>query len=430
VKSSPDPERYVLGCILLEPERSMARCAAYKVDSEWFTIPAAILAWQTIAAMGDIRPELAAVCHKAGKDPACPADMMQFLLGCEEFAHSPSSIDYYLTEMREAYKARRLRRMAQEALSRVDAGDKPDEILGGVQAEATAIGTVGQVEQTREEHLSEVRKEFEDAKKLGGLGIPDPWMQLQSITRGMQRGHTRVVAGWPKAGKTTTALNMLRHWLQAGHSCGLISLEMSEKLCRTKLAADMTGANMDKLRTGNAGKRELDTLMEAYKETLDFPLYVHAGPHTIEQIVGLIHGNKGRWEVVMIDYLQIISRTKHDPDGDASCISRWSAAITNAIRAANMACIIVSQLNRESHASRKPHYRYLKGSGSIEQDCSELIMVYQDPAVGDEEYYDNAPTIVDVQLQRMGGGGSTRFVFEKSKQRMVPEVAHVRKEAQ
>ena len=79
--------------------------------------------------------------------------------------------------------------------------------------------------------------------------------------------------------------------------------------------------------------------------------------------------------------------------------------------------LLVSQLNRDAEkASRPPKMSDLRGSGSLEQDATAILLVYRDPKVPMEWDRENkkSPTWVDLVKNQDGETGSVEFWFYRN----------------
>ncbi|GAG10160.1 unnamed protein product, partial [marine sediment metagenome] len=247
---------------------------------------------------------------------------------------------------------------------------------------------------------------------------------LQNILGGYNRGETTIIAGLPKEGKTTLMLNEEDNMCRHEYSCGIISMEMSEEKLRTKMACDKLAYDMFKLKIGTATRAEIFLIHEEMERQTDLPLTVIDKSKDINEITSIMRDYQDDWDVVGIDYIQKIRPCQSDPHGTVERISNWSTAITNAAGDTDIATLLLSQMSREAATDhkgkrREPEPRFLKGSGALEQDLSQLVFVYQNLRYGNEIIPDNADTTFKVAMNRDGKIGKTDMCFQKSKQRFV-----------
>ena len=221
------------------------------------------------------------------------------------------------------------------------------------------------------------------------------WHDWNDLTGGMHPGQIIVLAGRPSMGKTAAALTVGRRAAESGHGVLLISREMETAQVMPRIMADMLFdeggiATFEDIQSGRVGAADFSRLAAIRDRIKDWP-FVIEDPSTlpVERIAPLIRRQQRAFaargqklELVIIDYLGLIEpapgRSSREQD-----VAGISLALKTAARAAGVAILVLSQLNRavEQREDKHPMLSDLRDSGAIEQDADVVIFVYR------AEYY-------------------------------------------
>lgn len=254
----------------------------------------------------------------------------------------------------------------------------------------------------------------EEAEDSALLGLPCGYPALDAITEGMKPGELIVLAARPGVGKTALALNIALHVAQLGYGVGIFSLEMDRELLLQRLASIVlhipTKAIPRLVRRGE--KRAIDALAQLS----ELPIHIDHTPAL--NILALRDRARrlaaerpiGLW---IVDYLQL-AQSMHAKDDDVRRITAISQGLTAMAREFRVPVLALSQLSRavEGRASHVPMLSDLRGSGSIEQDASQVWFIYR------EELYDTETekagiAEIHVAKHRNGETGVTILRFER-----------------
>jgi replicative DNA helicase len=267
------------------------------------------------------------------------------------------------------------------------------------------------------EYLDALAATADEGDLLGlGTGFPD----LDAITQGMKPGELVVLAARPGVGKTALALTIAYHVARRGQHVGIFSLEMDRELLLQRLVALELGVATTRvprlLRRGDVAA------MNALARVAGLPIHID---HTPALNVLAIRDRARRLsaerpiELWVVDYLQL-AQGPSERDDEVKRITAVSQGLTSLAREFRTPVLALSQLSRavESRASRVPMLADLRGSGSIEQDASQVWFIYR------EELYDDStdrPGLAEIHVSKHRNGEtgvaslrfdgpSTRFV--------------------
>jgi replicative DNA helicase len=247
------------------------------------------------------------------------------------------------------------------------------------------------------------------------LGLATGYGDLDRITQGMKAGELVVLAARPGVGKTALALCIAYHVAQRGHRVGIFSLEMDRELLLQRLVAMELG--VETTRVPRLLRRGDQAAMEALARVAELPIHID---HTPALNVLAIRDRARRLssvqpiELWIVDYLQL-AQSGSERDDEVRRITQVSQGLTNFAREQRTPVLALSQLSRavESRADRVPILSDLRGSGSIEQDASQVWFIYRDELYNDETPYPGMAEI-HVAKHRNGETGTASLRFERA----------------
>lgn len=221
---------------------------------------------------------------------------------------------------------------------------------------------------------------FKAGTKITGLhtGFPD----FDNAIRGLNKKHMLVLAARPGMGKTTLATNIIRNVLHAGHSVFLATMEMSTEDVMTQLCCAHTGCDYELMQSAAMGNEEVRTAalvfataLTGWKITID-----DRGSQTIATIRRGMKRHMRRYgndALLVVDYAQLIS---HKAESEVVRVGEISRSMKELAQDMDIPIILISQLSRacDDRPDRRPLLSDLRGSGSLEQDASEVAFLYDD----------------------------------------------------
>lgn len=231
-------------------------------------------------------------------------------------------------------------------------------------------------------HIEELERRQSLDGAIDGLstGIP----ALDKKIHGLKPGGLYVIAGRPKMGKTTLAMNWADHQaVVQGKHVLVFSLEMTQKQLIDKSLASLGGIPMNALKDGSALQSHAKELITTASriDASGMELYDRKGA-TINRIRSVSRRYKikrGRLDAIYVDHIGLVDVD----DARASPVQRISE-ITRSLKLLakelDIPVIALSQLNRalEQRPNKRPIPSDLRESGTIEQDADMIIFVYRD----------------------------------------------------
>lgn len=239
------------------------------------------------------------------------------------------------------------------------------------------------------EILGEALERIENIHKDGNLlrGVPTGFKGLDNILGGLQRSDMVVLAARPSLGKTTLALDIVRHIaVKEKIPVAMFSLEMSKDQLVDRLLSSQAEVDLWKLRTGKLEDEgeynDFQRLGEAFGVLSDAPIFIDdSGTANIMEMRTLARRLQMEHDIrlIVIDYLQLMEGRRAS-EGRVQEIAEISRSLKQLARELNLPIIALSQLSRavEARSPQIPKLSDLRESGSIEQDADVVLFIYRE----------------------------------------------------
>ncbi|KKS65794.1 MAG: Replicative DNA helicase [Parcubacteria group bacterium GW2011_GWC1_43_12] len=256
---------------------------------------------------------------------------------------------------------------------------------------------------------------FERIDKLhkgdGALrGVATGFGDLDEILGGLQKSDLVILAARPSLGKTSLALDLVRHVAIKGKvPVGVFSLEMSKNDVVDRLIASEAGIDLWKLRTGRLSSEGADNdftrIQEAMASLSEAPIFIDDAPSpTVLQMRTMgrrLQTDKGLG-LIVIDYLQLI-QPRTNSDNIVQQVSEISRSLKGLARELEVPVLALSQLSRavEGRPDQMPRLADLRESGSIEQDADVVLFIYREDKVKKDS---PRPNIADIMIAKHRNG--------------------------
>ena len=177
---------------------------------------------------------------------------------------------------------------------------------------------------------------YEQGREVTGLATH--YIEFDKMTSGLQNSELIIIAARPSMGKTALAINIAQNCaVKDGKVVAIFSLEMSkESLLRRMLASEATVGSR-KLQTGFIPREDRGKLIAALDRLMSSKMFVDDTPGiTLAEMrakARRLRQQEGRLDLVVIDYLQLMTGTKTGTKGfenrtqEVSSISRGLKAL-------------------------------------------------------------------------------------------------------
>jgi replicative DNA helicase len=279
--------------------------------------------------------------------------------------------------------------------------------------EIAEMGLTGDTK-TLQEAIYEAYVRLDQRKQRGDVeysGVPTGYTDLDALTAGLQNSDLVILAARPSIGKTSFALNIVRHVVVEEQQTVLfVSLEQARVELAERLLCCQALVDSHKLRKGFLNADEIDKLHGAGEILSRAKLFIDDAPgQSMLRIAANARRLKLRHQLnmVVIDYLQLI-----DPDNRRENRQEQVSAISRRLkflaRELNVPVVALAQVNRssEDRTDHKPRLSDLRESGALEQDADTVLLLHRP-----EEREGTIDVII--AKQRNGPTGEVTLGFKK-----------------
>jgi replicative DNA helicase len=287
----------------------------------------------------------------------------------------------------------------------------------------------GNIRKSYETMSSVVKKAIDNIDKArsqdGGVsGVPSGFADLDKLTGGWQRSDMIVLAARPGMGKTAFVLTMARNVaVDQGIPVAVFSLEMSSVQLVQRLIAAETGISSDKFRKGTLEDHEYQQLHDRIGKLSKSPLFIDDTPGlNVFELRAKCRRLKSTHgiDLVVIDYLQLMSANSKNSGNREQEISSISRSIKSIAKELDIPVIALSQLSRMVETrggDKRPMLSDLRESGAIEQDADIVSFIYRPEYYGFTDHEEGLDTngLAEfiIAKHRNGGLGTVHMKFVK-----------------
>jgi len=331
----------------------------------------------------------------------------------------------------QKFLQRELIRWASETLSSAYTSDEDVEDL--LEKAEKGLFDLHEYKQRREVQSLEmaIHAAFVDLQNLREdpsrfSGVATGFQKLDAMTQGWQKGDLVILAARPSVGKTAFALSMARNMAVEGRKkVAFFSLEMPTKQLVNRLLSSEAKVDAKVLRSGKMTGADWAHILEATNTLNHAEIYLD---DTSGMGVGEIRAKSRRLkserdiDIVMIDYLQLISSPSSKNGNREQEVSKISRGLKALAKELNIPVIALSQMSRavdsrsSSDVQGKPLLSDLRESGAIEQDADLVLFISRPEKNGIAAFKDGTPTKDRAELiiakHRNGEIGSVFISFD------------------
>tara|TARA_R110000803_G_scaffold166755_6_gene230060 strand:+ start:6518 stop:7963 length:1446 start_codon:yes stop_codon:yes gene_type:complete len=232
----------------------------------------------------------------------------------------------------------------------------------------------------------------ERSKRKGLIGIATQIHDLDAKMSGLIKKDLIVIGGRPSMGKTTLAMNMAEESAKQGNLTLFFSLEMPIEALMLRMFANQANVPIMKMREGQLGESQWDSLTKSIGKLKDMPLYIDETPAMSPSMIRtrtrrLQRKTGQKVGLIVVDYIQLMSADTRveKREGEISEITRKLKTMAKEF---DCPIVALSQLNRSLENrpkdQRRPRMSDLRESGAIEQDADIIIFVYRDEVYNED----------------------------------------------
>ena len=435
---SPEAERGVLGCMMLDPTENIG-LAVEKLPggAEAFYDQRHQDLFELLVEMydGKVPIDVLTVRQKLTDRnilEAVGGDAL--LLSLQDATPTALNLPYYLEIVREKYLLRRMIQTCTSVVSRIydkEQNEDVESLLDEVEKDILHISEEKTEEASRmiKDLVHDAIEQIETFHQRQGMttGVATGFVKLDQMTTGMHPAEMIVIAARPSMGKTSLAMNIAEHVsMDLNLPVGVFSLEMSSESLVLRMLCSRAKVNLRNIREGFLAERDFPKLTATAGKMAKAPLYIDdTAGLSILQLRAKARRMKQQYDIQLfvIDYLQLLRSTARRAENRQQEISDISSGIKALAKELKVPIIVLAQLNRElekREAGAVPRLSDLRESGAIEQDADLVGMLYE-PRKGKDESdasdesddYEGKPVNLLIAKQRNGPTGDVPLIFMK-----------------
>lgn len=322
---------------------------------------------------------------------------ISYLTELTQITPSAANFNDYLDIVKRDSINRKLIRAAREI---AEHSKQSEDSLKSIQYAEQLIYTISQINDSssvkdirESDGINKVIEKFENLArdKNAYRGVPTGFTRLDKLTNGLQKSDLIVVAARPGMGKTSLAMNIVENAaVNNGCVCAVFSLEMPEVQIIQRLLCGVAEVSMANALSGKLIADDWKRIVKASELLRNSRINIDDSSRvTPAEILSKCRRikarNGGKLDLVMIDYIQLMSSGKRGGDENRQ---QEIASITRDLKIMakelDVPVIALSQLRRIQ--SGEPQLSDLRESGAIEQDA-DIVMFINRPDVNatDEE---------------------------------------------
>lgn len=355
------------------------------------------------------------------KDVPPEVSSLEFIRDLMEILPTSANVKYYAEIVAEKSTLRKLIRLNEEIANTCYVGkENLETILEDTEKrifELIQKRNTGEFVPIRQIVMNAMDRIEKASKTKGNVtGIATGFIDLDYRTAGMQPSDLVLIAARPSMGKTAFVLNIAQYVaFKLNETVALFSLEMSKEQLVNRLFSLESRVDSQHLRTGNLSDTEWEKLIESAGVIGKSNLIIDDTPGIgISELRSKCRKYKleHNLQMVIIDYLQLMSGSGRNSDSRQQEISDISRSLKALARELNVPVLALSQLSRavEQRPDHRPMLSDLRESGAIEQDADVVMFIYRDDYYNKDSDRKGIAEII-IAKQRNGPIGTIELVW-------------------
>ena len=355
------------------------------------------------------------------KDVPPEVSSLEFIRDLITAVPTSANVKHYANIVAEKATLRRLIRLNEEIANTCYVGkDSLEDILSDTEKRVFDLvqrrntGEFVPIRQIVMDAMDTIEKASHNKGNV--TGVATGFLDLDYKTAGMQPSDLILVAARPSMGKTAFVLNVAQYVaFKQDKTVAIFSLEMSKEQLVNRLFSMESKVDSQHLRTGNLSDADWEKLIESAGVIGKSNLIIDDTPGiSISELRSKCRKYKleHNLEMVIIDYLQLMSGSGRSSDSRQQEISDISRSLKALARELRVPVIALSQLSRavEQRPDHRPMLSDLRESGAIEQDADVVMFIYRDDYYNKDTERKGIAEII-IAKQRNGPIGTVELVW-------------------
>lgn len=401
------------------------------MSGEMFVSRPCAVAWQKAVELRDAgEPTRMQIVISKLKASGCERILMDEIIST---GHDAAEGGVTARAMAESVRLAWIARRTRDAATRLGAfaDSARDQLPEAIEAASQQLAAIEQDMGKRAATVSLRDASVEYAKSLTRpieTGIPTGIPRLDAILTGLRPEHTTLVAARTSVGKSALTLQICLHAASKGFGVLYLSLEMAPQVMTERVLSHVSKVDGRDLRARRMSPQGWAALQDAGKRIREMPVVFNASQSlTIVDILKLCADESRTMRkagktlnLVVLDHVGIVK-----PHGDASRqsqeqqVSNISRALRGIAERFDCHVIACAQVNRGAEQrtgeAKRPQLHDLRGSGSLEQDADNIVLVHR-PRAASGLFLDVPAEIVVAKNRVSGELGMVQAKFDGATQ--------------
>lgn len=351
-------QQSILGSVLISPEcagKIVFGVSATDFVAQYRTIYEAI---RDLYTTGKAVDPVTVLDRIGGKDQY--QGLLQELM---EITPTAANIDYYIGICRERSRIHKYQQMGAQ-LQEIDSAEQAEKILSSANTVSAGIGMASWT-------MGEALKNFFNTYHRKKEYLPWYLPQLNSQIS-LEFGDFCLLGGRPSSGKTAFALEAAIYWAAVcGYRVGFYSHETSREKVTNRMLAACSRVPLSGLKHSTLTEAQLADVCAVSSRINEAPIdLIECSGKTVQEMQAFALAR--RHQIIIVDYLQIVSGPGKDEYAQVSAISK---SLHVMCRNLNIFCLALCQLSRTRGA--RPSLEDLRSSGQLEQDADAVLFLHK-----------------------------------------------------
>lgn len=391
-----DAEQALLGCMLIDNE-ILAEVLEQLDKNDFYQESHQFILSAIKMVFAERKPiDIVTLCDRLETDKNLEkAGGISYITELAQITPSAANYKYYLDIVKRDSINRGLIRAAREIIEYSKSGEDSVSSIQFAEEKIYAVSKSNDTSSMKDiregSGVAAVLDKFEKIAKNKDAfkGVLTGFTRLDKLTNGLQKSDLIVVAARPGMGKTSLAMNIIENAAVGSDAvCAVFSLEMPEVQIIQRLICSLANVSMADALSGKLSPNDWKKIVRASEKLKHCKINIDDSSRvTPAEILSkcrrIKSKNNGKLDIVMIDYIQLMSSGKKGYDENRT---QEVASITRELKIMakelDVPVIALSQLRRIQ--SGEPQLSDLRESGAIEQDA-DIVMFINRPDVNATE---------------------------------------------
>lgn len=210
-----------------------------------------------------------------------------------------------------------------------------------------------------------------------------PWFLPQFNSRlSLEFGDFCLLGGRPSSGKSAFALEAAVYWgVVCGYRVGFYSHETSREKLTNRIVAACARVPLDGVKYSSLTDQQIQDVCNISTRISEAPIdLISCSGKTVAEMQAFALAR--RHQIVIVDYLQIVSAPGKDEYAQVSAISKSLHIMCQSL---GIFCLALCQLSRTRGA--RPSLEDLRSSGQLEQDADAVLFLHKQAGKDDEREF-------------------------------------------